>query len=446
MNFKTCRHGVMWVVFGLCIATFASAQQGSNTRATEDMKSFVARFEEADTLFNQKKYAEAAVALSASHELYQRADRRDSDSGRMNITIQPGKFSALRYFGYGFGSNASLTEAPTGAVDGSADGLHSAMLGMWQDAAILAGAKMFPRAGAFSDPSMVEMTEENLDSVVSSLYGPVSTFKLPVPDEEWRDVMLWSRRAKLIVEFALEKYPEWKTGTREWSQDNNKLQHSGNEALADIKAKLSEAEPEYAKLRSDFMNAAPKRAKEWLEIICGNLDGAIAGAKKNGWVDWVLARDLFITKDFLSEKRKNLALLYTQEGKQMPDDALKPIEERVASLKSAMNDGAAKWKTPADKVQNATIENKVASSVKARFQGATVIKTAMDSNEWIIAKNDIGIPEHRSIGVLTLVKIPGQTHAWLIFSYLRQTYAGGGTYSSSGTVQSPSNIRFHGSN
>lgn len=446
MNLKTNWCAVMGIVLGLCGAACATAQQGTNARATEDMKAFVARFEEADSLFSQKKYAEAAVVLTAAHELYQRADRRDSDSGRMNFSIQPGKFPALRYFGYGFGSNASLTETPVGVVDGSADGLHSAMLGMWQDSAILSGAESFPRAGALGDPSIVELTEENLDSVASSLYGPVSTFKLPVPDEEWRDVLLWSRRAKLIIEFALEKYPEWKSGTREWSQDNNKLQHTGNEALADIKAKLSEAESEYAKLKSDFMNAMPKRAQEWLDVVCENLDTAIAKAKKSGWVDWALARDIFITKDFVADKRKNLATLYTQEGKQMPDTALKPIEDRVALLKSAMNDGAAKWKTFDDKIHNSALETKVAASVKARFQGATVLKTAMDGGEWIIAKNEIGIPEFRSIGVLTLVKIPGQTHAWLVFSYVRQTYTGGGTYSSGGTVQTPSNIRFQGSN
>lgn len=431
----------VWLAITLCGATVGMAQD-VNARAAEDIKAFFSKFEEADKLFDQKKFAEAAPALAASHELYLRAERRDSEIGRLNMSIAPGKFLALRHYGYGFGSNASLTEAPTGNIEGSAAGLHAAMTHMWQDAAILGGADKFPLAGAFSDPSLVEMSEENLNSVVRTLYGPVSIFKLPVPDNEWRDVVLWSRRARLIMEFALQKYPEWKTGTREWSQDNNKLQHTGNEALEDVKAKLAEAEAEYAKLASDFKKAAPRRAKEWIDLTIEDLAKAIAGAKKDGWVAWPLARDLFITKDYLADRRKALAPMYAAEGKTMPDDATKPIEDKIAALKSAMEEGASKWKIPSNKPHNATIEAKAAASIKERFAGATILKTAMDGSEWIITKNDLDIPKYRSLGVLVLTKIPGQSLPWLVFCYFRQTYAGGGTYSSGGTIEAPSDVRF----
>jgi hypothetical protein len=326
-------------------------------------------------------------------------------------------------------------------VDGSAAGLHMAMTSMWMDAAILSGADKFPYAGALSDPGMVEMSEEQLNSVMESVYGPVSGFKLPVHDDEWRDVVLWSRRAQLMVEYGLQKYPQWKTGTREWSRDNNKLQHTGNEALADIKAKLAEAEPEYAKLASDFKNAAPQRVKDWIALIIEDLDKAIAGAKKSGWVEYPLARDVFITKDYIAEKKKNIAPMYVEEGKPMPADAMKPIEDKIAALKSAMNEGATKWQFPSGKPHNATIEAKAAASVKARFQGATILKTGMDSSEWIITKNDLDIPKYRSLGVLVLAKIPGQSSPWLIFGFFRQTYTGGGTYSSGGTFEAPASVR-----
>jgi len=65
----------------------------------------------------------------------------------------------------------------------------------------------------------------------------------------------------------------------------------------------------------------------------------------------------------------------------------------------------------------------------------------LDRSDWIITKNDLDIPRYRSMGVLVLAKIPGQSHPWLIFGYLRQTYAGGGTYNSGGTFQEPSDIR-----
>lgn len=420
----------------LLLSLFCSVMiaQAQDSRAVQDVKAFVSKFEEGDTLFNQKKYAEAATALAAGHELYQRAQRRDAEVGRTDMTIKVGSFPAVRYFGYGFGSNASLTETPSGVIEASAAGLHSALISMWQDAAILSGADKFPAAGALDDPDMWDMSEENLARVLGDVYRPVSSFELPVPDEEWRDVVYASRRAKLMAEFALEKYPAWKTDKPYMS-----LQ-TGGEMLADIQKKLAEAEPEYAKIAADFKNAAPKGAGEWLGYKIEDIDKAIAGANENGWVDWDLARDLFITKDYLAGIRKAVAPMYAEEGKTVPSDALKPLEDKIATLKSTMEKNASRWKFPSGK-HNATIEAKAAAAVKAKIPGATVLKTTLDSGEWIITKNDLDIPKYRSMGVLVLTKIPGQTKPWLVFTYLRQSYAGGGTYNPGGTVQDPSDIR-----
>ena len=124
----------------------------------------------------------------------------------------------------------------------------------------------------------------------------------------------------------------------------------------------------------------------------------------------------------------------------MPADALKPLEEKVASLKSAMTSSASKWKFPGGK-KNAALEAKVTAAVKSKIPGATILKSALDTGEWIITKNDLGIPSYRSMGVLVLAKVPGQTQPWLFFGYVRQTYAGGGTYNSGGTVGDPADIR-----
>jgi hypothetical protein len=412
---------------------------GQESRAVQEVKAFFAKFEEGDGLFHQKNYAQAATALAAAHDLYQRAERRDAEVGRTDLAIKQGKFPALRFYGYGFGPNASLSMTPSGEITGSAAGFHAAMGQMWQDACILSGADKMPLA-AFSDAPMVDVTEEQVNSLMSTLYGPVSAFKLPVPDDEWRDVVFWSRRAKLMVEYALQKYPEWKTGTRGWSRDNNKLQHTGNEALADINAKLAEAEPEYAKIASDFKSAAPKRVGEWIGYKIEDIDKAIAGVKNNGWVAWPLARDLFITKDYIAGIRKAVAPMYAEEGKTMPPDALKPLEDKVASLKNLMASSASKWKFPAGK-KNAALEAKVAAAIKSRIPGAAILKTALDSGEWIITKNELDIPKYRSMGVLVLAKVPGQAQPWLFFGYVRQTYSGGGTYNSGGTVGDPSDIR-----
>ncbi|HRK22568.1 MAG TPA: hypothetical protein PLX06_12200 [Fimbriimonadaceae bacterium] len=418
----------------------AFGQQGYNARAVEDIKAFLSKSEEGDALFQQKKFAEAADALAAGHESFLRAQRREPEIGRYDIVLKPGQFPALRYYGYGFGSIASLSETPAGEIKGSAAGLNRATGQMWQDAAILSGAEQVPNT-FFSDAPLSEMTEERLNSYMSELYGPVSTFKLPVPDDEWRNVVLWSRRALLMMEYALQKYPEWKSGTRSWSRNNNKLQHTGDEALADVKALLAEAEPEYAKVVADAKSAAPKWATDWIALKAEDLDKAIAGVKQNGWLAWNMARDIFIDKDYLSDMRKAVAKIYSDEGKTMPADALKELEDRVATLKSTMQSGAAKWKFPAGKPKNAAIEARATASVKARFSGATILKSALDSGQWIITKNDLDIPRYRSMGVLVLAKIPGQSSPWLIFGYLRQTYSGGGTYAAGGTFQEPNEIR-----
>jgi hypothetical protein len=423
----------------LCGATMSLAQGRYNARAIEDVKAFIAKAEEGDALFNQKKYAEAATALSVANESYQRARRREAEIGGYDTSIPAGKFPALRYFGYGFGSNASLSEKPTGIIEATAAGFHSAICQMWQDACILSGADKVPLA-LFSDAPMEELTESRLNSIMSELYGPVSTFKLPVPDGEWRDVVLWSRRAKLVVEYALQKYPDWKAGTRSWSRNNDKLQHTGDEALADIKAKLAEAESEYAKIASDFQGAAPKRAGEWVGYKIEDIDKAIASVKNNGWVPWQLARDLFVTKDYLSGIRKAVGPMYAEEGKTMPADALKPLEDKIANLKSLMASSASRWKFSAGQ-KNAAFESKAASAIKSSVPGATILKSRLDSGTWVITKNDLGIPTYRSMGVLVLAKVPGQAHPWLFFGYIRQTYAGGGTYSSTGTYSGTYDIR-----
>jgi hypothetical protein len=415
----------------------ARVQENINPRAVEDLKVFLQKFEEGDTLFNQKKYADAAAALAAGHASYQRAERRDSSSGSYKISLKAGTYPALRYYGYGFGSIASLDLSVTDAIEGSAAGLHSALIYMWQDASILGNLDKAPLAGALNDPPLVELSEDQLNSIVSTIYGPVSLLELPVKDDEWTDVVLWSRRAQLIVEYALQKYPEWKSSKRPWSRSNKNLDATGDEALADIKAKLAEGEPEYKKLVTDFKNAEPKGVADTLKEELDALNKHIAGVKSNGWLDWVAARDLFITKDYVDVKKKRFVPLYTNEGKTMPADKLKPLEDKVAELKSAVEQNASRWKFPAGKPRDAAIEARAAAGVKAKFPGATVLKTALDEADWRILKNDLGIPRYRTKDVLVLVQIPGQKHPWLIMGGFDQTYSGGGTFNSGGTFAPP---------
>lgn len=423
----------------LSAGSTARAQDGINPRALEDLKAFLQKAEEGDTLFNRKSYAEAAATLAAAHASYQRAERRDDNVRGYKVRLNPETFPALRRYGYGMGPNASLSEDPTGAINGTAVGFHLAVVAMWQDASILGNLEKGPLAG-FSDPVLVEITEERLESFLASLYGPVSLYELPVRDDEWREVVLVSRRAQLVLQHALQKYPHWKTSKHGWSRNNKNLEPTGDEALADLTAKLAEAEPEYEKLVADFRKADPKGVADFVRQDLETLAQALASVKQTGWVDWVLARDLYITNDYLAGRRKRLLPAYEREGKSMPADRLKAVEEKVAELKSAIEQNATRWKFPTGKPRNATIEARAAAAVKAKFPGAVVLKTALDGTDWTIVKNDLGLPRYRTRDVLVLVQIPGQKRPWLILGSFDQSYAGGGTYNPGGTFAPPYSV------
>src|SRR6185503_11365160 len=76
-----------------------------------------------------------------------------------------------------------------------------------------------------------------------TLYGEIRRVELPVPDREWRDVVVAGRHAQLIMDDLLKKFPAWRSKQINWIG-----QPTGNEVLADIKKKLAEAEPEYKTL------------------------------------------------------------------------------------------------------------------------------------------------------------------------------------------------------
>jgi hypothetical protein len=284
-----------------------------------------------------------------------------------------------------------------------------------------------PLAGTFNDPPMVELSEEQLDSHVETLYRHVKSLELPVPDDEWRNVVLWSRRAQLVLEHALQKYPAWK----------NDQNHTGDAALADIKAKLAEGEPEYARVTADFKKAEPAGFAAAVAEEVATLNKAIAGVKHNGWVDWVMARDLYITKDYFAARRPGLIALYTKEGKTMPADRLKPIDDKIAELKKTIDQNAPRWRFPTGKPHSAAIEQRAKNAVKAKYPGSTILKTALEGTDWWIAKTDLGLPRYRAMNVLVLVKIPGQRWPWLIIGSYAQNYAGAGTYDSGGSFAPP---------
>src|SRR5215216_2801421 len=114
---------LVWAV-ALQSTSIARAQDNVNPRAKEDIKAFMKKVEEGDTLFNQKKYAEAAAALAAAHDLYQRAQRRESEIGGEWITLNLQPFQALRFHGYDLGLIDSVQDDAKGVVKTTVAAFH----------------------------------------------------------------------------------------------------------------------------------------------------------------------------------------------------------------------------------------------------------------------------------------------------------------------------------
>ena len=91
MNVRLVRLSSVLLLSVLCGAMLAVAQE---SRAVQDVKAFLAKFQEADGLFHSKSYGPAASALAAAHDLYQRAERRDPEVGRTDLSAKVGAFPA----------------------------------------------------------------------------------------------------------------------------------------------------------------------------------------------------------------------------------------------------------------------------------------------------------------------------------------------------------------
>ncbi|BCM93143.1 hypothetical protein IAD21_05031 [Abditibacteriota bacterium] len=406
-----------------------------NPKAMEDLKGFFDKAEEGNALFTQKKYAESAAAFAAGNALYVRAMKRDGYVDRLGFTINAGAWPSFRYYGYGQTQNPDVQELPDGKIQGNTGGFHAAILAMWQDAAILSGAQTFPfdSRDANGEPEMTEMSEDHLDSVIRFLYRPAAQFELPVRDDQWKSVLLWSRHAKLILDYAAQKYPAWKTADLNWGTNDGKSQINVDEAIAHMNKNIAEAEPELKDVTAKVRATDPTAYDTIFQSDMGILNEVLAGVNKDGYMKWDWIINLYITKDFMTERRKMYAKMWADDGKTMPPAKIAPLEKKYAAIKAAIEKNAPRWSFPAGKTHDATIEARSKSAINFFVPGATVYKTALATDGWGIVKDDnTGLPDYRQRAVMLLIRKPGEKWAWLVMGSYMQDYAGGGTYNSAG--------------
>jgi hypothetical protein len=401
--------------------------QDANSRAKEELNAFVKKVEEGDTLFNQKKYAEAAATLAAAHALYQRANRRDQNSGGTWLTIAPQTFPALRFFGYLKGPDGSLKGEMADTIKETAAVLHNAAIVMWRDASILSNADKGPLSTAFSDPPMDELTEERLLSVAEELYRDIRRVELPVPDREWRDVVVAGRHAQLIMAHLLQKYPAWRNKEINWIG-----QPTGNEVLADIRKKLAEAEPEYKALvaapvvrdcSSDpvtrvHLDDLGKTRTEAEEFRPGLRDYYVStlSDRKNRYLEAALSP---------SERKKWLG--------EAPEDFVNCLNPALDALAAIAQKTLPGYKGPQGYTFGTPAEKKALLSAIDDIGQAKVLKVGTKQTNWLIDKNSFGIPTARYKHGVIWAQYRNRDDGFcrIFWVNIKQDYAGGGTYGAS---------------
>jgi hypothetical protein len=403
------------------------AQETANSRAKEELNAFVKKVEEGDTLFNQKKYAEAASTLAAAHALYQRANRRDENIGGSWLTIAPQTFPALRFYGYLKGPDGSLKGEMADTIKETAAVLHNASIVMWRDASILSNAAQGPLAYALSDPPMEDLTEERLLSVAEDLYREIKNVELPVPDREWRDVVVAGRHAQLIMEHYLQKYPASRSNQINWIG-----QPTGNQVLADIKKKLGEAEPEYKALiaapvvRDCSSDAVTNVHLTDLEKTRKEAEGFTPGS-----------RDYYVST--LSD-RKNLyleAALSPSARKDWmggwPEDFVKCLDPALDGLAAVARKTLPGYTGPQGYALGTPAEKKALLGAIDDIAQAKVLKVGIKQANWLIDKNSLGIPTARYKHGVIWAQYPNRDDGFcrIFWVNLKQDYAGGGTYGAS---------------
>ena len=403
------------------------AQDNANSRAKDELNAFVKKVEEGDALFNQKKYAEAASALAAAHALYLRANRRDENIGGSWLTIAPQTFPALRFYGYLKGPEGSLKGVMADTIKETYAVLHNAAIVMWRDASILSNADKGPLSYAFSDPPMEELTEERLLSVAEELYRDIRRVELPVPDREWRDVVVAGRRAQLIIGYLLQKYPAWRSNQINWIG-----QPTGNEVLADIKKKLAEAEPEYQQLvatpvvkdcSSDpvtnvHLTDLEKTRKEAEEFRPGLRDYYVSelSDRKNIYLEAALSPSR--RKDWLGRSDEDFVKCMT------------PALDGLAAVARKTLPG---YTGPAGYTLGTPAEKKALLSAINDIAQAKVLKVGIKQANWLIEKNSFDIPTARYKHGVIWAQYPNHDDGFcrIFWVNIKQDYAGGGTYGAS---------------
>lgn len=167
-------------------------------------------------------------------------------------------------------------------------------------------------------------------------------------------------------------------------------------------------------------------------------------ARHNGFVQPsgnIMYALVFNRKKGIEYLSKQYTVEFEKEGKTMPADFFKPLEEKLDGLWAEIERLAPTFAFPKGLPSEPALEAIARAKIKAIHTGATVVKTAILYNHWSISKNDIGLPLSRYRTGVMLYKVPGSKYFLYREWTITEPYAGGGRYEKSDQVQF-SGIRF----
>ncbi|MDQ2745805.1 MAG: hypothetical protein M3T96_00900 [Acidobacteriota bacterium] len=130
-------------------------------------------------------------------------------------------------------------------------------------------------------------------------------------------------------------------------------------------------------------------------------------------------------------------------GQPLPASVITPLHNQISELLAKMNADASNYSFSSNTAKQVepAIFSSIVKQAPENIPGATVLRTAWLPGEWIIDKNDLGVPVLRRRPGTALYRVPNQKFCVEQHFFYHEQYTGGGKYQRGADVNF-SDLRF----
>ena len=377
---------------------------------------------EADRLFGNGKYAEAAALYQTNMAALKQAFRRDpAGEGYLIPVAKPDLAAARKYL-----EKPSDYIRNNGVSALAYSGLMELML---KHALQITGGK--GPEGVFVG------TDED---IIQRAYRDVTELNLPVPDDQWSRVVARLEMDAAKIEGVIKRHPDYQT---ELIDHSTWPDVTGAKAAAEAKQKLAQARPELEKASAKLQTMLPELVQHDLDMTLEDIDKMIAQTRSGEFIPAREADQMIGNRaQYLKALSNRLQMSMKGTDRSLPPNVLDQVVAKINELQAAIDAQAPHNSFPATQGHDATLEAGVRSQLARNMPQAKILRTAMTDAAWEVFKNNIGIPTHRSKAGLVLYKLPGEKWARLYRVVFIEQYAGGGTYAKADGGSQYSSVRW----